>query len=218
MLNLSNFNSALYLCPYVTTLFGAIYIYMRLNFYSTKNFLTKLESASTEGNLCNYNPIVNFLALLTLLTLIVTGANNLVNVSFNYNPMTLIIIMSYSYVISNGNIRNGHWIFGSFFSVLFALLLLSNESIFNFFFLLEINTYLFLYLGVCQVQKVSTYQSKSVVNAVLVAFIINFFSSIALFASIVYLAYLNGPEIYFCDGLASDVFLLFFILKILSGP
>jgi len=57
-----------------------------------------------------------------------------------------------------------------------------------------------------------------VVNAVLVAFIINFFSSIALFASITYLVYLNGPEIYFCDGLASDVFLLFFILKILSGP
>ena len=108
--------------------------------------------------------------------------------------------------------------FGSFFSIVFALLLLNSNNIFNFFFLLEVNTYLFLYLSISQVQATSNHQNQSIINAVLVAFIINFFSSICIFSSIFYLLYLNGSEVFFCSPSLSNLFFMFFTLKLLSGP
>lgn len=218
MINLSNLNSVLYLSPYVTSLLGAIYIYLRLNFYSVKNFLTKFESGAGKINSYDHAPLVNFLTISLTLVIIVTNSNNMVNPAFNNSPVAILLLLSYSYLLNNHNNHNNHWLFGSFFSIIFSLLLLGGNSVFNFLFLLEINTYLFLYLSICQVQSISTSQSKSVLNATLVAFIINFFSSIFIFSVVLYLLYLNGSTIFACDGVAASAFFFFFVLKLLSGP
>lgn len=218
MLNLNNFNTVLHLLPYATSLFGAVYIYLRLNFYSVKNFLTKFESGGLRANSQDLTPLISFLTLSLLLATVLIGGNTVAAPRFNCCPITMLLLLSYNYVLSSHNNRNSHWLFGSFFSIIFALLLLNSADIFNFFFLLEVNTYLFLYLSICQTQNTTSSQNKSVINAVLVAFIINFFSSIAIFSSIFYLLYLNGSSIFYTSNSVSNVFFIFFALKLLSGP
>jgi len=211
MLNFNIFSNYLFVMPYLSVLVSSIYIYLRVNFYKVKDFTSKFDSNYNNSSI-NFNKFI--VIYLSILFLILISTNT--NLEFKSN----IYILSYSFIliIYCNNTSNSHWLFGGLFSIIFSVLMSQNNNLINFFFIMEINTYLFIYVSVCQAIGVTYGQKQSVVNSILITFIINFFSSICLFTCITYIIYCSGEFIFQLTNYSSLLIFFFISIKFLSGP
>lgn len=82
--------------------------------------------------------------------------------------------------------------------------------------MIEINSYLFIFLSITQAFSVNRTQRFSIVNSALINFVLNFLSSLAFFIVVSYTYYSQGGLSLFFEG---NVFFIFFLLlKISLGP
>lgn len=143
---------------------------------------------------------------------------SLCSTNLSMSTSTIFFFLSLIYVLFLSKYTlNSHFSYGSYFSIIFGILLLLSTDIVNFFFLMEVNTYLFLYLSICQLYFANNMQ-KSIINSTLIVFIINFFSSFFFFLIIYYLCYSYGFNLLILEDSLANYFCLFLTLKFLSGP
>jgi hypothetical protein len=125
----------------------------------------------------------------------------------------------YLLIIGVSRIKNNHFLLNSLIVIIISCFLATTDNLLNFFFILELNTYLFLYLTVCQSHTNVSSNNKSIINSSLITFIMNFFSSILIFGAITYTYYYNGSVVFSnSTSLISSLFYLFILLKLFSGP
>lgn len=215
-----DFVNVLLLSPYLIVLIQLLKFYFTMQY----RFLFKEKSIllGRKDNISDFF-IQRYLRdlIITILVLKFFILDQTLNhFSGNYHLNSLEFLFLFFYLLILLTLRlNYYWLLFSYIYVFNLILFLKIQDIVNFYFLLEINFYIFLTLLIVQNFFVKK-KLKTVVNTIINLFIINFFTSIILMMSVIYILYKYGDFImlFFDDNYVSIVFISALLLKISGGP
>lgn len=222
----ANIMHIFFLNNFFITLASFIYFFVKINLANLRSFSSKKDKFLNNvllksGNVSGLISFIRtqlfglvFLLVFVNFGLTTTNSYLLIN-DFKIN-LIITLFLFFIFLLTNMKINNEHWLLGAYLSVLTSpFLIVSNELMYTYL-MIEINSYLFIFLSITQAFSVNRTQRFSIVNSALINFVLNFLSSLAFFIVVSYTYYSQGGLSLFFEG---NVFFIFFLLlKISLGP